>query len=1476
MNPIDFRKYLVGDEAVSEAAKSVRALKTGVSALAKGVEEDGKRIEAGLQRVKDAAREISEKLPRLQFANEDDRKALLALGSSLEALKKQGQDLKKDEEARARTQKQLAESTGFYTKELKAQRDALKAAYDSGSVEGIKTAAKNIQALKQDAEQLTKAVRGSASVFSAATGSYNEANQRLQSLRAEYRALGDNLGAANPKAAELRREIQLLDSELRIQDKIIGQTYRNVGNYTASIIEAVQALEKEKAVLLQASSALRTQANATGLSAEAQEKLQQEIKQTDRALGEVNGQLKGYGISADQGGANTASFAAKALALYGVLMQLKQAGEQVFRSNVQYSDQLADVRKTTGLSADEAERLADSLKQIPTRTSLTGLLDIAKVGGQIGIAKDQIEGFTKSVDVAVQALGDDFQGGAEQIATELGKISNVFKADLGPDVAQNLLAIGSAVNEIGAEGAATAPFLTTVALKVGQTSAAYGVGLKNVLAYAAVLEESGTQADVAGSSLNRLFSTIAGKTEASFKIAALGDSNLTLKQFTKLVNTDFNGAIQAFLKGLNAGGTSTTRLNSLLETLKLESGEAKSTILSLAQNTDLFAERQAVANQQLTNATSLAAEAEIKNQNLAGSWEQLKNVILASVTSGAVGNFFKSIIDGANQLLRAGDNGKLQAANLNSIRSSGELALANQRTANSAKDLLATYDELTGQMEQLQDRGQKPTIAQKQQLQTVTLKLRDALGENIGKINAETGAFELNAEAVREAIKQRLLLSNQEASGLALRLSNLDAEKKKQENNIVRLREETAIRERALAVIGRTKQDTEFLLKQQLEGKRIGPGYSPKEIESISLFGKNQRELAQEQQKLFDTEAQRRLILQQLNELGFKASDVAKLFSGAQKEAAKASSDLGDELDDEKKKLADVARAQFELNKARLEGRIADFDRQAGNVANSEAVRTSALQKAAADRIALAELETTETIRQAVAANKDLVGGDQVVALTRTRLAEEFGRKKLEIGRTSDKALIALHNELLNALGEVDKLVLESEIETLDRIADNENNGAAVRQQALLDAAARRLEIIELEGLAKIRAAQGNAAELLRIEKELEVKRAAVLNAPGKGTAFKLSDADKANLDEQLKIEGKRTAARVFGLDFERQYQKELFDSEQNRLKERLAILQQDPERVREARELELEIERNANNRSLEMEREKAREREAIIQESFAAIDTIGGAFFQLRSDRLQEESRLIRRQYDLELEGAGDNEALKAQVQENFRQKELANRRKQAKAEKQQALFSIALNTAQAVLAVNSTGGGTYFADFGISAAILTALVLAQGAAQAAVVASRPLPAFFKGTDNAPEGPAWVAERGPELIGRKRGGYEYVAEKGIAYLEAGDKVFTADKTTAILQAAAKADALQHGALATQHSFNASTAAINGTSATRVAGGSNIEKALQSQTAQILRGLDRNAERTAEEIMRRRLKMGNSSLDDLVNARQAQQRRGPY
>jgi hypothetical protein len=205
--------------------------------------------------------------------------------------------------------------------------------------------------------------------------------------------------------------------------------------------------------------------------------------------------------------------------------------------------------------------------------------------------------------------------------------------------------------------------------------------------------------------------------------------------------------------------------------------------------------------------------------------------------------------------------------------------------------------------------------------------------------------------------------------------------------------------------------------------------------------------------------------------------------------------------------------------------------------------------------------------------------------------------------------------------------------------------------------------------------------------------------------------------------------------------------------------------------------ERKYQEKVLAAERERAlrQEIEATIIEGINAglqiAQNLSDGKFQERIAKLEAEKK-----HELEL--AGNNAAAKEKIEAAFAKKIAEQKRKQAIADRNFALFNVAINTAQGV--------AKSIAQWGMPFAIpFIALTLVSGALQAAVIASRPLPQFRYGTDNSPEGFAIVDEDGPELIIDKHGRLKEVGQSGGArttYLEKGSTVLPAGKTRDILR----------------------------------------------------------------------------------------------
>lgn len=134
--------------------------------------------------------------------------------------------------------------------------------------------------------------------------------------------------------------------------------------------------------------------------------------------------------------------------------------------------------------------------------------------------------------------------------------------------------------------------------------------------------------------------------------------------------------------------------------------------------------------------------------------------------------------------------------------------------------------------------------------------------------------------------------------------------------------------------------------------------------------------------------------------------------------------------------------------------------------------------------------------------------------------------------------------------------------------------------------------------------------------------------------------------------------------------------------------------------------------------------------------------------------------------------EEQKEAARKKFEEKERKIKTEMAKKERENTLIKIAMDTAAAVMSIWAQVPKF---DFGISAGIMTAATISLGAAQAALVASQPLPKFEMGTDNAPEGWAITQERNPEPIVDRHGNLKTMGSMGgdsLTYLNKGDRVF--------------------------------------------------------------------------------------------------------
>lgn len=389
---------------------------------------------------------------------------------------------------------------------------------------------------------------------------------------------------------------------------------------------------------------LRIQLNNTIPGSADYIRIQNDLKQVSARMDELRGKARATSFSLGKVADGFNRYAALAASVIATLAGVVLSIQQVLDYNGKLSDSQADVMKTTGMTKKEVDELTKSFGLFKTRTARMELLKLAEEGGRLGI--EGVENIQKWVNVANQlkvALGDDL---SETQIREVGKMVQVYRVgeETGRDFEGAMLSLGSAINEVSASGSNQAGFLVDFMKRTGGLSQIAKLSSADNLGYAATFDEIGQSAEVAGTVMNKLMTDMFSAPGDYAKIAGM-----EVKEFSNLLNTDFNAAMIAFLKGLDGNNAGLTVLTQRMSDLDIGGARGSAALAGLASNLHILEQRQNTSNQAMMEATSLTDEYNIKNNNLAATLDKIKKTVVGWYSSEG---FIQWLTDGVNWFAR--------------------------------------------------------------------------------------------------------------------------------------------------------------------------------------------------------------------------------------------------------------------------------------------------------------------------------------------------------------------------------------------------------------------------------------------------------------------------------------------------------------------------------------------------------------------------------------------------------------------------------------------------------------------------------------------------------------------------------------------------------------------------------------------------------------------------------------------------------
>lgn len=324
------------------------------------------------------------------------------------------------------------------------------------------------------------------------------------------------------------------------------------------------------------------------------------------------------------------------VAVYGGFNEIIGKMKEVVNMNLQLSDSLADVQKTTGLQGIELQELGRSLERIDTRTATTELYNLAAAAGQIGLkTQEDVLGFAKAantISVALNELGAEGSASLMKIATLTGEVNRYGTEDA-------LLKVGSAINELTANSAATAGPIADFISRVGGIASASKMAISEMAALGAAADASGQSIEIAGTSMNKLISALVSNTE---NIAY--SANISVAELQGLI--DQGETMQAVIRVLESmKNMDRGSANELMKELGSEGARMNQYVSSMVANLDLLKRQLAISREAFEENVSVINEYNVKQESALGILQRMKNAFLDTFVNSKMTVILKDILE---------------------------------------------------------------------------------------------------------------------------------------------------------------------------------------------------------------------------------------------------------------------------------------------------------------------------------------------------------------------------------------------------------------------------------------------------------------------------------------------------------------------------------------------------------------------------------------------------------------------------------------------------------------------------------------------------------------------------------------------------------------------------------------------------------------------------------------------------------------
>lgn len=363
---------------------------------------------------------------------------------------------------------------------------------------------------------------------------------------------------------------------------------------------------------------------------------------------------------------------------------------------ISFEDAWAGVLKTVDGSDLQLKQVNNGLKDLTlnTASSYEEIAHFAELGGQMGVATDEIVNFTKVVTM----LNDTTNLLGDESAQSIAQFANVMvdSASRGMDYYERL---GSTIVDLGNNFATTENDIMEMASRLAVAGRQVGMSSQEVLALSTALSSMGIKAAAGGGSMSKLMKEIqiAVSTGSEDLQNYAETAQMSADEFAKAWRDDAGQAFAQFLEGIGKSDDVTAKLSELgIEEIRMANAAG-----ALAQSTDVFNDALARSNQAWSENTALTNEAQKRYDTVKSSISQAKESVrqAANELGSTLAPIVKDVAEGAKDLatgfVNLDDNSKRMVTSLLVAGTSlAPIAKLTSKAAGGTAKLIKTFGQV--------------------------------------------------------------------------------------------------------------------------------------------------------------------------------------------------------------------------------------------------------------------------------------------------------------------------------------------------------------------------------------------------------------------------------------------------------------------------------------------------------------------------------------------------------------------------------------------------------------------------------------------------------------------------------------------------------------------------------------------------------------------------------------------------------------